>query len=166
MGAQTAGEEPVAEGVLEDVTTVQSTGGEGARHDLRPDVHVLARIGDHDGLAGGTGGGVQTHHIPDRAGEETEGIGVAQVRLDREREFGDVRQAADGLRGQAALLHALAEQGDVLIGTRDHGAQAAQLHLLQALSGQEVRGAGRVKAPRGVVPKLGLHASPPRSVSF
>ncbi len=91
VGAQTAGEESVAEGVLQDVAAMQTAGGEGARHDLGPDLDILAGVGDHDRLAGGAGGGVQPHDIAHGAGEEPEGVGVAQIGLDGEGQALDVR---------------------------------------------------------------------------
>ena len=83
---------------------------------------------------------MQAHHVPHGAGEEPEGVGIAQVGLDREGELGDVRQGADPVRGQAALLQALSEQGDMLIGAGDHGAQAPQLDLLERASRAGSRG--------------------------
>ena len=87
---------------------------------LGPDVDVLLGVGDHDRLAGRAAGGVQAHDLLHRAGEQAEGIGVAQVGLDRERQLGDVRQRSDRVRRQAALVHALAEERHVLVGAGHH----------------------------------------------
>jgi len=82
--AEAAGEQAVAVGVLHHVAPVHAAGGEGARHDARPDVDVRLGVGDHDRLARGTAGGVQAHDLAHVAGEEAEGIGVAQIGLDGE----------------------------------------------------------------------------------
>ena len=162
VGAEPAGEESVAEGVLEYVAAVQSAGGEGARHDLAPHRDVFAGVGDDDRLAGGAGGGVQAHDVAHGTGEESVGVGVAQIGLDGEGQPGDVGEPSDGLRGQVARLQALAEQRHVGVGARDHRAQAAQLDFFQPRGGQVVGRAGGVKAPGGIVPQLGLHGACPR----
>ena len=136
---------------------MQSAGGEGARHDLGPDRDVLAGVGDDDGFAGGAGGGVQAHDVAHGAGEESVGVGVAQIGFDGEGQPGDVGECLDRVGGQVARLQALPEQGDVGVGARDHRAQAPQLDFFEPRLGQEVGAAHGVEAPGGVVPQLGLH---------
>ena len=145
MRAQSAGEQAVAVGVLDDVALVQPAGGEAAQHDVRPDLHILLRVGHHDGLAGGAAGGVQPHDLLHRAGEQAEGIGVAQVGLHGEGQLGDVVQRPHVLRRQAALVHALAEQGDVVVGALDDGLEPLQLQVPQLRQRQEIRRAERVE---------------------
>ena len=104
---------------------VQAAGGEGADHDAGPDLQILLGVGDDDGLAGGAAGGVQADHLLHRAGEQAERIGVAQVGLDGERQVRDVVERAQVGRGEAALLHALAEQLHVVVGRAHDGLEAA-----------------------------------------
>ena len=105
---QAAGEQPVAVGVLQDVAFVQAEGNQGPLNDLGPDVHVVAVVGDDDRLAGRAAGGVQPDDLVHGAGEEAEGIRVAQVGLHRERQAGDVVDALDALRPQPGLVDPLA----------------------------------------------------------
>jgi hypothetical protein len=81
MRSEPAREQAVAVSVLDDVAFVQAAGGEAAQHDIGPDLDVLLRVGHDDGLAGGPAGGVQPHNVLHRAGEQAEGVGVAQVGL-------------------------------------------------------------------------------------
>ena len=92
MRAQPAGEQAVAVGVLNDVARVQAARREAAHHHVCPHANVLLGVGDDDGFAGGAGRGVQAHDVPHRAGKQPERIGVAQIRLHRERQPGDVVQ--------------------------------------------------------------------------
>jgi hypothetical protein len=110
MRAQSAGEQAVAVGVLDDIARVQAARRKAAHHHVGPDLHVLLRVGDDDGLAGRAGRGVQAHDVLHRAGEQAEGIGVAQIRLHRERQLGDVVERAHVLRRPGRVIHALAEQ--------------------------------------------------------
>ncbi len=161
--AQPTGEQAVAEGVLHHVAAVQPAGCEGARHHLGPDVHVLARVGDDDRLAGGAGRRVQAHDVAHGAREQAEGVGVAQVALDREGQPGDVLEPLDRVGREATLLEAGAEEGDPLVGAGDDGLEPAQLHLLESLLRQEIGCAGGVEPPGRVVPELGQHGRCPSS---
>ena len=160
VGAESAGEESVAEGVLQDVAAVQPAAGEGARHDLGPDSDVLACVGDDDRLAGGAGGGMQPDHVAHGRGKEPKGVGVAQVGLDREGELLDVFDPLNRVRGQVALLHPGAKEGDVVVGERYDRTKPSQLHLLQRRLRQEIGRAGRVETALGVVPELCQHLGP------
>src|ERR1035437_10201230 len=90
MRAQAAGEEPVTVGVLDDVAAVHPAGDESPDHDLGPYVQVSLRIRDHYRLAGRAGRGMEPDYLLHRAGEEPKWIRIAQVRLDRERQRGNI----------------------------------------------------------------------------
>ena len=79
--AQAAGKEAVAVGDLNDVAAMQAAAGQAADDRRGPDVHIFLRVGDDDRLAGGSAGCVQADHVLHGAGEEAEGISVAQIAL-------------------------------------------------------------------------------------
>ncbi len=149
---QAAGEEAVAVGVLDDVAAMEPARGEGPDHDLRPDVQIGLRVRNHDRLPGRAGRGVEPDDLFHRAGEEPERIGVAQVRLDRERQLRDVLERDDGSGSHSALVQALPEQGNVIVGAADHRLQALQLDGPQLFPWQVVRRAYGVETARGIIP--------------
>jgi hypothetical protein len=142
VGAEAAGEQAIAVGVLDDVARVQAAGGEAAHHDLGPHRHVVLGVGHDDGLAGGAAGGVHAHDVPQRGGEEPEGVGVAQVGLGGEGQLGQVGERLDVCRRQFACLQALAEKLDALVGMADDALQPVELQLAQKRRGNEVGRAG------------------------
>ena len=152
MGAQTAGEEAVAVGVLKNVAAVHATGHEGPDHDLAPDVQIRLRVRDYDRLAGGSGRGVEPNDLLHRAGEQAEGVRVAQVRLDREGHLGEIFERPDRSRRQAALVHSLTKERDAIVYARHDRLQSLQLQRDQLLAGHEVRRTDRVKPTGRVVP--------------
>ena len=125
--AQAAGEQAVPERVLDDIARVHATGGEGALHDVGPDIEVVLVVCDDDRLAGCTAAGVEPYDLIHRAGEEAEGIGVSQVGLHHERELGDVADVLDAIRRQAAFLQAAPKQVLMLVRPADDCLQALEL---------------------------------------
>ena len=93
---------------------VQAVADQGAEHHLGPDVQVGLGIGHDDRLAGGAAGGVQPHHLAHRAGEQAEGIRVAQIVLDRQRQPGDVVDAADVVGRHARVRPSAGDTGRTL----------------------------------------------------
>jgi hypothetical protein len=142
VGAEAAGEQAIAVGVLDDVARVQSAGGEAAHHHLRPHRHVVLGVGHNDGLARGAARGVQAHDLLERTGEQPEGVGVAQVELAGEGQLGQVVKRAESPRRQVAGVHALAEQLDALAGVSHDGLQPVELQPAQERHGHEVGRAG------------------------
>ena len=157
VGPQAAGEEAVAVGVLDHVAPVQAAGREGPHHHLGPDVQVTLGVGHHGGLAGGAGGGVQADDLLHGAGEEAEGVGVAQVGLEREGEARQVLQALQIRRCHLPLLAAGAEERDPLVGPAHDALEPLQLEAAQLLGRDVVGGADRVEPARGI---RGRHVVP------
>ena len=89
-----AGEQPVAVGIVEDVAGLGAHAGERAGHQVRPQVEVGPGIADDGRLAGRSRGGVQPHQLLARHREQAEGVIVAQVGFDRERESARCRRAS------------------------------------------------------------------------
>ena len=90
MRAEPAGEEAVAIGVVHDVARSRARAGE--QRAIRSDQVSMSflRIADHRRLAGRAGRGVHAHELLARHREHAERIIVAQIRLQRERKFGNV----------------------------------------------------------------------------
>jgi hypothetical protein len=88
---------------------VQATAGEAANHHRSPHLQVRFRVSHYDWLAGGSAGGMQTHHLLHRAGKQPEGIGIPQVGFGRERQLADVVDRAQVVWRQSALPHMRAE---------------------------------------------------------
>src|SRR3989454_11349999 len=64
MKPDPAGEEPVAERVLDQITATTAGRHDGPRHDLAPDVHVGRRVADDRRLAlGARGGEIGRAHV-------------------------------------------------------------------------------------------------------
>ena len=145
VGAQPAGEQAVTVGVLDDVAVVQAARGKAADHDIRPDLHIFLRISHHDGFAGGAAGSVQPDDVPHRAGEQAEGIGVAQVGFYRERQLRDVLEVLDVLRFDPEVVQAGAEKRDVLVGAAHDPLQPFQLQFAQLGGRKKIRRAEGVK---------------------
>jgi hypothetical protein len=128
--------------------------GQGPEHDVGPDLHVGLGVGHDDRFAGRSARSVQPHHVAHRAGEQAERIGVAEVRLAREREPGDVVDAANVRGRKAPLVHAAAVQGHAGVGPFDD--------LLEPQLGrrQEVGLAGGVIVGRNVLRAAAMHMDP------
>ena len=105
VSAQAAGEQAVAVGVLDHVLVRRPGAGEGARHDLGPEVDVVAVIGDDGGLSGRARGSMDADDVVERLGEQAVGIIVAEVGFLRKGKFYDVLDALD-----VGRLHAIARR--------------------------------------------------------
>ena len=85
---------------------------------------------------------MQANDVLHGAGKESERIGVAQIALLGERQLADVFQRSYLLRREPALVHARAEELDLLPRARNHGLQALQLQLAQQLDRRVIRRIG------------------------
>ena len=145
VGAEPAGEEAVAVGVLDHVVRTDAAGREAPDHDARPDVDVLLRVRHHDRLAGRAARGVQAHDLRERAREEAERVRVAQVRLLGEGQLRDPLQRVDAGGRDAPRVHALPQQLDPLVGAGHDRLQPSELHVPQLRQRQEVERARRME---------------------
>ena len=85
MRPQSAGEQSVSVGDVEEVGTARTVGREGARQAFGPCREVLARIPYDRRLTGRARRGMDTHDLAHGDGAKPERIVVAQVVLGRER---------------------------------------------------------------------------------
>ena len=79
--AEPAGEEPVAERVVEHHPRLRAEHREAARVDLGEELDVGARVADDRGLAGRPRRAVDAHDLLPRHGEEAERVVIAQIDL-------------------------------------------------------------------------------------
>ncbi len=145
MQSQTAGEQPVAVGVLQDVACVQAERGQRPLDNFGPDIEIVTVVGHHDRLAGRAAGGVQADDLVHGAGEQAEGIGVAQVGLDRTRQADDVVDALDAFRPQSGLVEPRAVKFCAVVHAAHDLAKPLRLQFAKLRQGNEIRAAGRVK---------------------
>ena len=90
MHAQTAGEQAVTVGDLDERLLAGPGRRQGAGHDFRPDAEVAAGVADDRMFAGGAAGRVQPDDFRRRDREQPVRIVVAHVLLSDERQFADV----------------------------------------------------------------------------
>ncbi len=98
VGAEPAGEQPVAVGDVADVARTTAGRPDRAGHHLAPGVDVLPGVADDGRLARRTARGVHPHHLLARHREHPERVVGAQVGLRGEREPGEVGQRRAGRR--------------------------------------------------------------------
>ena len=115
MQAETAREQAVTEGDVEDILVRRPRHGEDAGDAGRPVVEVCPRIAADDGLARRARRGMQADDLFHRHGKQAEGIVVAQVVFGGIRDQLDVFERLDMLRLQADLVKAAAVHGHVFV---------------------------------------------------
>ena len=93
--AEAAGEQAVPVGDVHDVAGAAAGRADGAGHDGGPGVDVRGGVADDGGAAGGARRGVHPRHLLAGHREHAERVVVAQRRLRRERELGEVGQVLD-----------------------------------------------------------------------
>ena len=131
--AEAAGEHAVAEGDLGDVAVV-GAGGDGEPADeVGPRLEVRLRVAADHGLARGPGRRVELDDFAHGHGEQAEGVVVAEVRLLRERQTGDVVQALEVAGLEAGLGELLPVERHALVDAREHPAETLQLERSQLL---------------------------------
>ena len=135
MRAEPAGEQAVAIGVVHDHAGAAAGGADRARHHVGPHVDIGLGIADHDRLACGAGGGVDADQFFARHREHVERIIFAQVGLDGEREFREVRQLPEVVRLHAGLVECLFVMRDVVVGMRQRPCHALGLQRRDLVAG-------------------------------
>ena len=101
MGAEAAGEQPVAVGDVDDVARPAAGGVDRAGDQVGPHVDVGLGIADDGRLAGRPARSMDAHHLLARHGEHAVGVVVAQVLLGREGKAGEVGQRPEVIRMDA-----------------------------------------------------------------
>ena len=77
---------------------------------------------------------METYNLAHRGGLQTGGIVVTQVLLCRKREFDDVVDGSDVVRGKVHLLHLMTVERDVVVHIVHHLVQALALKLAHLLT--------------------------------
>ena len=149
--AEPAGEEAVAEGVLQEVARRHAAGGEGPGDQVGPHVEVAARVPDGGRVAGRAGAGVDAHHLVARPREHAERVVVAEVDLGGEGQVGDVAVAGHVAGLDAELVQLLAVEGDVVVGVLERRPQPLHLQLAQLRRRQGLGGRLPVQPAGGVL---------------
>ena len=130
-----AGEQAVAEGIVNDVARSGAASIQGPRHQVRPSVDVARRIAHHCGPARRTAGRMQAHALFARDRQHAEGIGVAQIVLRGEGEAAKIVQALE-IVGMNARRHTFgAIRRLPLIGLPQGGTEPLHLQGAQFVEG-------------------------------
>ena len=154
-----AGEQSVSEGIVEDVAGLGAHAGERTGHQVRPQGEVGRGIADDGRFAGRSRGGVQPHQVLARHREQAEGVIVAQVRFDREREARDVGEGLEIVRAHAGAVELAAIMRNLGMGARDRLLQAAKLQRREIAARHGLGGAIEHEGP--VVANRARHAFSP-----
>ena len=134
VGAEPAGEEPVAERHVKRVPRPHAGHVERPGDQLRPGLEVARRVADHGRLSGGAARRVHADQLVPRHGEEAEGVVVAQILLGGEGEARQVPERLEVLRAHARRVELRAVGGDVGVDALERLPQALELQLLEILS--------------------------------
>ena len=134
--SQSAGEQAIAVGHVDEVVPRRTGGRQGPGRPLCPHLDVVLGIAHHRLLARGAGGGVDAHQLPGRHREQAVGIIVPQVGLDGKGQLADVVDGMDVPGLQAHLVEFPAVEGDVLIGIVYHPDQARGLQGMEIVPGR------------------------------
>ncbi len=145
VGAQPAGEQAVAVGVVQDVTGPAARGPDAARHDRGPHVEVVAGVADHGGLAGRAGGGVDPDHLFPGDGEHPERVVVTKVGLGGEGQPGQVRELLDVVGMHPGGVEGVTVVRDVVVGVPERPGQPLGLERPQLV---DRRGLDGLEVPR------------------
>ena len=139
VSAQTACEQTVSIGYLDDIVGGHSHGFHTADENFFPDFEVFFGIAHNNRLAGGSAGGVNAHDFIHRAGKQTKRIGVAQVFFNGKRQFRDVFQFLYIVGSEVSFFHSRTEEGNPFV-SPEHGLlQAGQLKLSKFFHRKEIR---------------------------
>ncbi len=134
--AQSAGEQAVAVGDVHLHAGAAAGGPNRARDQIAPGGQIVARIADDRGLAGRARGGVNPRDLFPGHGEKAEGIRVAQIRLGRERESGQIGERAQVIRLDARRVEFPPVVGIVCVGVTQRRLQARRAAGIRARRGR------------------------------
>ena len=116
MHAESAGEQAIAIGIVNDHSRAAAGGADRARHHVRPDIDIALRVTHHDRLARGARGRVDPDQFFARHREHVEGIVVPKVSLHREREFAEIGELPEIGWMHAGRIECLPVMRDVVVG--------------------------------------------------
>ena len=136
VGAEAAGEQAVAVGVVHHVAAGDPGHHQAAGDDRGPQGDVRLGVADHGGLAGGARTGVHADDVVHGGGEQPEGVVVAQVVLGGVGQVAQVGEAADVHRLDPGRVHLRPVGGHPVVHPLHQQLQPAQLNGLQPLAGQ------------------------------
>ncbi len=130
--AQSAGEKPVAVGVLHDVVPGGAAGGERAGHHLGPYVDVARRVCVHHGLSRRARRGVDLHDLVHVGGQKAVGVHLPHLVLGCEGKPRNVLDRLDVVGLHPLLFHLLLIEGNPPVEGVDEPAEPLALQLVHA----------------------------------
>ncbi len=160
MGAEPAGEQPVAIGVVHDVARPDAGADHRARHEQRPVGEIGGGVADDGRFSRRARGGVEPHDRLARNGEHAEGVVVAQIRLRGEGKAPEIVESAQREWRDVGRIEAAAVMRHVGVGVLQHVAQAVELKPLQLLSRHRLDVRGEINMLPVVVFTARRRASP------
>ena len=125
--AQPSGKEPVAVGDVHFHAGPSAGGAQRARDHVRPHVDIRLGVADHDRFTRRPRRTVQTRQPFLGNGEHAEGIIVSEIRLDGERELGQIRQLPKVGRMHAAVVESSAVVRHMLVDMPERARQSLPL---------------------------------------
>ena len=114
--SQAAGKQAITIGDMYLILLGGSHGHQLASNNIVPDIQVLPGIAYHDLLSGGSGGGMQPHHILHGNGKQPIGIGIPQVLFIGKGQLVQVVHRLNVLRTNSLFVHQLFVIRHVVIG--------------------------------------------------
>jgi hypothetical protein len=143
VGAEAAGEEPVAESEVDDVRLARAGRTERARHHVGPGIEVALRVADHRRPSGRAARCVDAHDLPQRHREHPERIVRPQIVLGGEREAREVVERPEVAGMHARRVEPRAVVRDALVGPCERRAEPLELERAELVE------RGRLAAGQG-----------------
>ena len=140
MGAQPAGEQPVAVCDMHHVAGATARRPDGSCDTMGPDVDIVLGVTDHRGLAGGAARRMDAHHLLHRHGKHAEGVGLSKIVLHGERKLRQVGQGFQVVGMAAHLVETLPIKRRIGVGVVERPLQPFELQ------GHELRRATRFRS--------------------
>src|SRR5258708_20001369 len=126
--AKTAGEQPIAIGVMSRHALAPASGADRPRHHIAPHREIVAGIADHRGLAGRARGRVNPRQLILGHSKKAERIVGSEIRLRGEGKALQILEGAEIIGMCAMLIELGAHRWDGLVDTPQRDADPARLH--------------------------------------
>ena len=127
MRAKAAGEQAVTICNLHDIVRAAASGGDGARHQFRPYLHIVLGIAGYDGAARGAAGALDAHNVVQRRGQQPIGELIAQIRFFHKRQVFQVFNAVNVLGTDTLGVHARAVDRHIVVFVLDRPTEPFRL---------------------------------------
>ena len=133
--AETAGEQAVTIGNMDNILSGCAAGRHGAGHHFAPEFQVVSGIAKHLLLACRAGGRLDTNDVAHRHSKETVGIVLSQLIFIGERQFGNIVDGLDIARQDAGSIKFFLVGRDIFVNTFDAICQFCALQRTHFLAG-------------------------------